>query len=620
MTDLTGHELGRYHLLEKLGEGGMAIVYKAYDTRLETEVAVKFIKAENLPQSSVERALKRFEREAKALARLTHPNIVKVTDYGEYRDRPYLVMPYLPGGTLKTKLGKPIPWQEAVELILPVADALAYAHSQHVIHRDVKPANIILTQSGRPMLTDFGIAKLLDLEDTVDLTGTNAAVGTPEYMAPEQANAKSVDRRADIYSLGIVLYEMVTGRKPFVADTPMTVLIMQARDPLPSPRKFAPSLSDRAEKILLKALAKRPEKRYQTMDEFYSALASRLTAPAEIRLPVESVFDLPKPFESEPFLHMPPISQPHPKSKRSWGIAGISAALVCLVIGALIAFRSLSPVSSAVTSVPITQTPAFGVGSAWTSSLQTGSVTMLYVPAGNFKMGSNDGSDDEKPIHTVYLNAYWMDRAEVTNAMYRICVNAGVCLPPSNIGSYARSNYYDAPEFDDYPVIHVDWNQSKTYCEWRGDGTRLPTEAEWEKAARGMDGRVYPWGSEWDINSMRRLNFSDRNDPSELSDIVADDGYGDTAPVGSYLDGASPYGLYDMAGNVWEWVADWYSETYYQTSPFENPLGPDTGQDRVLRGGSWDVSGDNIRITDREGYDPYDSYDHIGFRCARSLP
>jgi len=201
--------------------------------------------------------LKRFEREAKALARLTHPNIVKVTDYGEYESKPYLVMPYLPGGTLKTKLGKPMSWNEAVELILPVAEALRYAHSEHMIHRDVKPSNIIHTRSGHPMLTDFGIAKLLDLEETVDLTGTSAAVGTPEYMAPEQANAKTVDHRADIYSLGIVLYEMVTGRKPFIADTPMAVLVMHIHDPLPSPRKFAPSLSERAEKILIKALAKR---------------------------------------------------------------------------------------------------------------------------------------------------------------------------------------------------------------------------------------------------------------------------------------------------------------------------------------------------------------------------
>ena len=163
MSDLIGASLGRYYILDQLGEGGMAIVYKAYDTRLESDVAVKVIRTENLAPSILERSLKRFEREAKALARLTHPNIVKVTDYGEYESKPYLVMPYLPGGTLKQKLGKPIPWQEAARLLIPIAEALDFAHSQNMIHRDVKPSNILLTQRGQPMLTDFVIAKILDL-------------------------------------------------------------------------------------------------------------------------------------------------------------------------------------------------------------------------------------------------------------------------------------------------------------------------------------------------------------------------------------------------------------------------------------------------------------------------
>jgi len=271
MTDLSGQSLGRYHILEQLGEGGMAIVYKAYDTRLERDVAIKIIRKGAFPADHIERILKRFEREAKALARLSHPNILKIHDYGEHEGSPYLVMEYLPGGTLKQKMGRPIPWKEAIQLLLPIAEALDYAHSQNMIHRDVKPANILLTQRGQPMLTDFGIAKVLDLEETLELTGTSAALGTPEYMAPEQATAKSVDHRADIYSLGVVLYEMVTGRKPFIADTPMAVLIKHATEALPRPTKFAPNLSDEVEKILLKALAKQPENRYQDMGELVSA-------------------------------------------------------------------------------------------------------------------------------------------------------------------------------------------------------------------------------------------------------------------------------------------------------------------------------------------------------------
>jgi serine/threonine protein kinase len=273
MTDIIGKSIGRYHILEQLGEGGMAIVYKAYDTRLENDVAVKIIRTENLAPSILETALIRFEREAKALARLTHANIVKVLDYGEYENKPWLVMPYLPGGTLKQKLhGKPMNYQEAASLLIPIAHALAYAHEQGMVHRDVKPSNILITQSGDPMLTDFGIAKIIGNEVTVDLTGTSVTIGTPEYMAPEQATSKNVDHRADIYALGVVLFEMLTGRKPYQADTPMAVLFKHVSEPLPRARDFAPNLPEAAERVLVKALEKKPELRYQNMDDFAAAL------------------------------------------------------------------------------------------------------------------------------------------------------------------------------------------------------------------------------------------------------------------------------------------------------------------------------------------------------------
>lgn len=272
MPDLTGHELGRYHLLEKLGEGGMATVYKAYDTRLEREVAVKIIRREAFPPEVIEHMLKRFEREAKAMAKLSHSNIVKVHDYGEHEGSPYIVMELLSGGTLKQRLGKPVQWQKAVSLVEPIARALGYAHSEGILHRDVKPANILITKSGEPILTDFGIAKLLEQEDGHTLTGTGVGVGTPEYMAPEQGLGSKVDGRADIYSLGIVLYEIITGRKPFLADTPLAVLYKQMNDPLPRPAVLVPGLPESVEQMLLKALAKQPDARYKDMGEFASVL------------------------------------------------------------------------------------------------------------------------------------------------------------------------------------------------------------------------------------------------------------------------------------------------------------------------------------------------------------
>ena len=253
-------------------------MYKAYDTHLECEVAVKVIRTENILPSTLDRALQRFEREAKSVAKLNHPNIVSVTDYGNYEGKPYLVMPYLTGGTLQQLLVQKqrINWREALEIALPIIEALAYAHSRNIIHRDVKPSNVLLTRSGQPMLTDFGVAKIVDNEDTMDLTGTMATVGTPQYMAPEQISSKTIDARVDVYALGIVLYEMVTGRRPFEAETPMAVMIMHSRDPLPRPTTINPDLPIEMEYLLIKALAKDPHDRFSSMSEFHQAIEKML--------------------------------------------------------------------------------------------------------------------------------------------------------------------------------------------------------------------------------------------------------------------------------------------------------------------------------------------------------
>jgi serine/threonine protein kinase len=271
MVDLSGQHLGRYYLAERLGEGGMAVVYKAYDTRLERNVAIKIIRSAAFPVEELDQVLKRFEREAKALAKLSYPNIVKVHDYGEHEGSPYLVMEYLPGGTLKKMLGKPVPWQEAVRLILPVARGVAYAHQRGILHRDIKPANILITESGEPMLSDFGIARLFQADQPTALPGSGMVIGTPEYMAPEQWKGIT-SPQSDLYSLGIVLYEMIAGRKPYIADTPAAILIKQATEPLPPPRQFAINLPEAAESVLFKALARDQQDRYSDVNSLVSAL------------------------------------------------------------------------------------------------------------------------------------------------------------------------------------------------------------------------------------------------------------------------------------------------------------------------------------------------------------
>ena len=245
---------------------------------------------------------------------------------------------------------------------------------------------------------------------------------------------------------------------------------------------------------------------------------------------------------------------------------------------------------------------------------------MVFVPPGEFVRGSRDGEmdlalrlclqnrgtctrqrfEDEGPQRRVYLDGFYIDRQEVTNARYRKCVSSDACRPPLNDSSRMRSQYYDDPRYADYPVIYVSWQDADDYCRWVGK--RLPSEAEWEKAARGTEDRRWPWGDRWD--------------PKRLNSWVA--GPHDTTRVGSYPQGASPYGAMDMAGNVWEWVADWYEYDHYARAPDRNPRGPPHGKTRVLRGGSWISDSQYTRTTYRFQRPPDYRTANFGFRCASS--
>jgi formylglycine-generating enzyme required for sulfatase activity len=232
---------------------------------------------------------------------------------------------------------------------------------------------------------------------------------------------------------------------------------------------------------------------------------------------------------------------------------------------------------------------------------QKDGMVMAYVPAGEFAMGSEYGDADEEPVHTVYLDSFWIDQTEVTNQMYSLCVSAGICQPPKALNSYSQTSYYGNSDFENYPVIYVDWGMAGTYCTWAG--RRLPTEAEWEKAARGTTNYTYPWGEETGCDKANALGCK-----------------GETSPVGEYDLGKSPYGVYDMAGNVMEWVADWYSNTYYASSPRENPLGPSSGKNHVLRGGSWKSIEYSLRSSYRLKLTPdMTNFYLIGFRCALGI-
>ncbi len=250
----------------------------------------------------------------------------------------------------------------------------------------------------------------------------------------------------------------------------------------------------------------------------------------------------------------------------------------------------------------LTLTPTLGVSGSAISPLDN--MTLVLVPEGPFRMGSSSSDGmaypDEMPQHAVTMDAFWIDQTEVSNGQYALCVKAKACKPPIRYTSNIHDHYYNNTPFDDYPVIYVSWTSAEAYCRWAG--RRLPTEAEWEKAARGTDGRIYPWGNSMPDESL--LNFNNL-----LKDVTKD---------ASYPSGASPYGALDMAGNVWEWVADWYGMNYYSESPAANPTGPASGTQRVLRGGSWHYDAAGVRTAYRFQKEPTFASYEIGFRCATS--
>jgi serine/threonine protein kinase len=268
MEDLTGRQFGQYQIVAPLGEGGMAAVYKAYQPAMERFVAVKVLPRH---MASSDEFVSRFRREAKLLAQLQHPHILPVFDYGEADGHPYIVMPFVHSGTLAELLHKRrLSLSEVRRLMTQIGEALNYAHARGMIHRDIKPSNVLIDELGNCLLTDFGLARMAEAATKITTSGT--VMGTPAYMSPEQGAGSNVDQRSDIYSLGIILYEMVTGRVPYTAETPVAVVFKHIQDPLPSARKFNPDLSEAIESVLLKVLAKNPEDRYQTADALTRAV------------------------------------------------------------------------------------------------------------------------------------------------------------------------------------------------------------------------------------------------------------------------------------------------------------------------------------------------------------
>lgn len=778
MADLTGQCIEqRYEIIELLDEGGMAMVYRAYDIRLNRPVALKIISKEKFNKEQLEEILQRFEQESQALAKLSHPNIVPIQDYGEHDGSPYLVLEYLPGGTLRKKMEPHLPWQVAIHVMLPVMDALTYCHQRSILHRDIKPSNILFREDDTPVLADFGIAKLLETAGALPQTGIGVFVGTQGYMAPEQTNSShntKLDARTDVYQVGIVLYEAITGHRPFD--------LANFFETIPHPKDYAPDLPAVFDKIILKALELQPSDRYQTMEDFKTAIQYALSehplsSETQGQLPPQPVIKPPK--RPDVFLCYTKSDEANvtnlgralrqdgmktrPEKKNSnpgvnWqekllrDIQKSDAVVVCLtknsttrngmlqpeiklameiareksipviparlhehkipqalskikhvdlfkeggypILRSLLAERakeigaaspltgafyiqpniveenrssikyialpalililiviaaiftiyppfrkvflqvsptkSMTATSTIATTGPATSTPIPpGVDVYRLEIIDQSGTKMRLVKAGKFIMGySAEEALSEcrkyssncllnqflpaEPAGTVNLASYYIDRYEVTNSAYQKCVEEKKCQQPKKTGSSNRIKYYGTPEFALYPVIYVDWDMAKTYCEWRG--ARLPTEAEWEKAARGTEGYLFPWGNT--LEGMM-VNFCDKDCRLGLANKNMVDGYPDTAPVFALSSGVSTDLVFNMAGNVWEWVSSLYAPYPYDPGDGRENL-REPGETRVARGGSWRDDVSSIFSITRNGYHPSTANEIIGFRCAKT--
>lgn len=330
-----GQMLGAYRIIGKIGQGGMATVYKAYQPSMDRHVAIKVLPGQLADSPEF---VKRFQQEARIIARLEHPHILPVFDFGEDNGITFFVMRYFDAGTLKDKMAAgPLPIHEIDRIFTQLADALGYAHARGIVHRDLKPANALVDADGNLFLTDFGIAKLLE-SASPRLTQTDAIMGTPAYISPEQAQAGPVDQRSDIYSLGIILYEMVTGRVPYVADTPLAVILKHVSDPLPLPSVVKTDISPAIEQVILKALAKNPNDRFATTAEFVAAWKRALREMDTLaRAPEVRTVVSPPSTPPPPQIHRPPVSTTQTVTKSSAPATGLvigCVAILCLALAA----------------------------------------------------------------------------------------------------------------------------------------------------------------------------------------------------------------------------------------------------------------------------------------------
>jgi serine/threonine-protein kinase len=607
----------------------MGAVYKAEQTKMSRLCAIKILSASF---ASDRDALARFNREAQMSSKFDHPHAVTIYDFGEAEGGlHYLAMEFVEGEMLSTILRREgaLPVERVLHLARQAGAALESAHRTSIVHRDLKPDNIFLVRDEHGFehvkVLDFGIAKLRTSETgTASLTEMGTIKGTPYYMSPEQCQGLPLDHRSDIYSLGIMLFEMVTGNVPFRDQNSVRVLMMHTQTPPPSPRDARPDLPEAAANVILRALGKAPDVRQVSVGElalhFEYALTGRplpvgatatipvARATGEKHAPVDPTAETlanDHPSEVNPEAETRPV---RPGRGMRDSVTRPDTALADTVPpsrpGVDVSFSSLDEKGGRKWVLPLVAVVVLAVlgGGGWfamkgfgppppTANVAKPPADMILVMGGEFAMGLNSSEDpSEKPEHKVAIKTFLLDRFEVTNEQYLEFVKAtGHAAPPGWKG------YSFPPGEGKYPVTTVSWDDAADYAAWAKK--RLPTEAEWEYAARGGEGRMYPWGNEF---APQKANTREMRKNGPM-------------PVGSYEDGANRWGIYDLAGNVSEWTASEYK--LYPGSKAKEISGQ-----KVVRGGSFVANQVYARGTTRVPLPPATRDSSIGFRCAKDMP
>lgn len=673
----------RYQLQSLLGRGAFAEVWRAEDLNLGRPVAVKMLKQELLEEEDGQKVAEQFYIEAQTVARLNHPNIVTIHDAGQDGSALYLAMELLPGGELKRKIGKPWTLDVVIDLVVPIASALEMAHAAGMIHRDVKPQNILFGLDGRPVLTDFGLVHVMEGSLHVTIQQSRGQIiGTPQYMSPEQADEEQLDPRTDIHSLATVAYELLTGRNPFAARKPLTIMKKVCEIAREDLRGGLAHLPKGAADVVLRGMAVDAAARQlsamgfaeellavqrRVVAEREGAARAALVKPlqAEIgelketvaRVEGEKLFLGKRPTAEQMQSALNEAVSPLKKQvsqlrseqntlKRDVGnwqqkysrlekekqtaqkslfatqkearqtseqleiakqrIAELeenaNRGFLARVLGTPQSSKMTSPQSSPRTS----SSRASSYGFEW-----------CEIPAGTFTMGEGES---EKQLH---VDQFLMSRYPTTNEQFGLFIAADGYKTRrfwtkegwswrENL-SISQPQYWTNAKWNGkrQPVVGVNYYEAMAYCAWldeQVDGkVFLPNEVQWEKAARGTDGRKYPWGNEKPSYSL--CNYNGWVDKKGA--------VGKTTDVGRYSPaGDSPYGCADMAGNVWEWTNSPYdkSHTPQRLVKYEN-----SGELLVLRGGSWYFNVRDVRAANRDRDNPTNrNYIYAGFRCASS--